>query len=135
MSDEPAQARANAHDSLATWLFGLVGLGDMGVGALVLAYPPLLGWLIGRTLDPGGEIAARLLGCAALALGSGWWLARHQPTARGALLAGLLVYNVGAGVVFLSAALLAAAPVVPGLIALLHLGIGVVAVRVGTKVQ
>ena len=53
MSDEPAQARANAHDSLATWLFGLVGLGDMGVGALVLAYPPLLGWLIGRTLDPG----------------------------------------------------------------------------------
>lgn len=119
----------------AAGLYSLVGLGDIGVGAAVFAYPPLLGALLGQVPVPGAALAARLLGCAAAALGLGWWLARHRPASRAALQPGLLVYNFGAGVVFLHAAMLAAAPLLPGLIGLLHLGLGMAALRVGTKVQ
>lgn len=131
MSDGLAPTHPQPGGALATWLFGLAGLGDIAVGALVLLHPPLLGWLIGQPLDAGGEVAARLLGCAALALGLGWWRARHRAAAHGVLRAGLLVYNLGAGVVFLSAAMLAAAPLLPGLVAALHLGLGVMAARLG----
>lgn len=135
MSDEHSQAEASANDRFAARLHALVGSGDIAVGALVIVYPPLLGWLIGQTLAPGGEIAARLLGCAALALGLGWWRARHRPAAGAALRAGLLVYNFGAGAVFVLAAMLAAQPLVPGLVAATHLALGIVAARLGTKVQ
>ena len=134
MSEELAAA-PDAQDARAAWLFGVIGSGDIGVGAAVFAWPPLLGWLVGQSLDTGGEVVARLLGCAAAALGLGWWRARHRPAARRALQAGMLVYNLGAGVVFLWAAMLAAAPWVPGLVGLMHLALGVMAARVGTKVQ
>jgi hypothetical protein len=135
MSDGLAEPRLDADDTFAAWLFRLVGLGDMGVGAAVFAHPPLLGWLIGQTLDPGGEIAARLLGCAAAVLGIGWSRSRHRPASRRVLQAGMLVYNFGAGVVFLSAAMLAAAPMLPSLVAVTHLGLGIAAARVGAKVR
>ncbi|HOM13223.1 MAG TPA: hypothetical protein PLB41_07875 [Rubrivivax sp.] len=119
----------------AARLYGLVGLGDIGVGAAVFAHPPLLGWLLGQDPGSGAAVVTRLLGCAALALGLGWWLARRRPAHRQALQPGLLAYNFGAGVVFLHAAMLAPAPVIPALVGLLHLALGVAAMRVGTKVQ
>lgn len=135
MSDALRETDADANDSFAVRLYALAGLGDIGVGVVVLAWPPLLGWLVGQELSTGGEIAARLLGCAAIALGIGWWRGRGQAEARRALHPGLLVYNFGAGAVFVLAAVLAAQPLVPGLVAALHLALGVAATRVGTKVQ
>jgi hypothetical protein len=125
----------SADGDRAAWLYGLVGLGDIGVGAAVLAHPPLLGWLLGQDLAPGAALVTRLLGCAAVALGLGWWQARRRPAHRLALLPGLLAYNFGAGVMFLYAAMLASASVIPALVGLLHIGLGVGALRVETKVQ
>lgn len=135
MSDALREMHAGAHDGFAARLYALAGLGDIGVGALVLVWPPLLGWLIGQELSAGGEIAARLLGCAAIALGIGWWRGRGRPEARRALHPGLLVYNFGAGAVFVVAAANAAQALIPAIVAALHLALGVAAVRAGTKVQ
>ncbi len=128
-SDERGAARRDP----AMGLYALAGLGDIGVGALVLVYPPVLGWLIGQPLDAGASIAARLLGCAAVALGLGWWSARREPETRAALQPGMLAYNFGAGVVFVLAARLAPAPLVPALVGALHLGLGVATVLIPAR--
>lgn len=125
----------STHGDRTAWLYGLVGLGDIGVGAAVFVHPPLLGWLLGQGMEPAATPATRLLGCAAVALGLGWWLARHRAALRPRLQPGLLAYNFGAGVVFFHAAMLAPAPLIPALVGLLHLGLGLLALRVGTKVQ
>ncbi|MCM8599238.1 MAG: hypothetical protein NFW04_11365 [Candidatus Accumulibacter sp.] len=121
---------ATGSDSSA-WIFAISASGEIGVGTTVVLFPQVLGWLIGQPLDPAGLIVARLVGCAALALGLIWWLARDLPANRTRLRPSLLVYDLGAAAVFVFAALLAPNPLLLGLVALLNLGLGVAVAALG----
>ncbi|MBN8508677.1 MAG: hypothetical protein J0L57_08715 [Burkholderiales bacterium] len=130
MNDASAADPAGVGRGAAARLFAIAALGEIGVGAAVLVFPQVLGWLVGQPLDPAGSIVARLAGCAVLALGSNWWLARDTPAARARLRPGMLVYDFGAAVVFLLAAMQTPSPVLPAIVALLHIGLGVAAAMV-----
>ena len=69
-------------------------------GIALIASPGVpVSLLVGATLDaPGGLVVARVAGAALLALGVACWLARDDGRSRAGrgLVAGLLLYNVGA---------------------------------------
>jgi hypothetical protein len=97
----------------------------MAIGVLVAAFPSLAALLLGAPLDGAGLFAARIVGVAAFALGLAWWRARGEPGGVGRHAPDFIVYNVGAGLVFALAAKAAAEPVIPAVLAAVHVGTGV----------
>jgi hypothetical protein len=106
-------------------LLTLTALGEMAVGVLVAAFPSLGALLVGAPLDGGGLFAARIVGVAAFTLGLVWWRARGAPATVARHAPDFIIYNVGVGIVFGLAAKAAAEPVIPGVLALVHVGTGV----------
>jgi hypothetical protein len=105
-------------------LITLSALGEIGVGAFVLAYPRIIALLMDAKLDASGLLVARMLGSAALALGVTWWIGRGDATRLSRYTAGFLVYNLGIGALFGLAALSAVRPALPWLVCIVHLGAG-----------
>lgn len=105
-------------------LFALVALGEMAVGALVAVVPAFASFLIGAPIEGTGLVAVRMMGVAVLVIGLSWWLARAEPAGRARLLPGFLVYNFGIGALFAWAATSASQPVVPWILAAIHVASG-----------
>ena len=76
---------------------------ETATGLILLVSPTLVvAFLLGASLDaPAAVIVARIAGAALLSLGSACWLARNdvQTGAARALVAAILLYNVGAVVI------------------------------------
>ena len=105
-------------------LLNLAALGEMAVGVLVAAFPSIGTALIGAPLDSSGLLVMRMLGMAIFVIGLTWWLARGDANrvARHAL--GFIVYNIGIGVLFALAAMSASQPLIPWIVAIVHLAAG-----------
>ena len=101
----PPTGRATGAQCVAQALVTLSALGEIGVGAVVLAYPQLVALLMDATLDAGGLMVARMLGSAALALGITWWIARSEPSRLSRYTAGYIAYNLSVGALFALAAM------------------------------
>ncbi|HSF10673.1 MAG TPA: hypothetical protein VLA60_14785 [Nitrospirales bacterium] len=88
-------------------LFILTAILEAGAGlALTLSQSASTVVLVGGSLDTdGGLIAARIAGAALVSLGVACWFARNdgQSDAAKGLVSAMLLYNVGAGGVFLYA--------------------------------
>ena len=111
---------------MATLLLALGGLGEMAVGAHIVAFPREVALLIvDVALDAKGALIARMLGCAALALGLTWWMARKDTARMSHIAAGFIVYNAGVGAMFAMAALDASQPLIPWLVCVAHIGMAV----------
>ena len=82
---------------------------ESATGLGLLASPALLATLLlGGGLDtPAAVTVARVAGVALLAIGLACWLARNEGASRAAraLVAALLLYNLGAGALFAQAGL------------------------------
>jgi len=82
---------------------------ESATGLGLVTSPALLATLLlGGGLDtPAALNVARVAGVALLAIGVACWLARHDGASRAArgLVAGLLLYNLGAGALFAQAGL------------------------------
>jgi hypothetical protein len=83
-------------------LLVVTAITELGAGIVLLIAPsPVVKLLFGAGLEsPESVLIARLAGAALLAIGLSCWLSRNQP---GGLVAGLLVYNAAAVVLFLDA--------------------------------
>jgi len=81
----------------------VTALVETATGLILLVSPTLVvALLLGASLDaPAAVIVARISGAALLSLGSACWLARNdvQTGAARALVAAILLYNVGAVVI------------------------------------
>lgn len=98
----PAEEQGRSGGEHVAWLvLSLGAAGEIAVGAAVLVFPSLLGTLLDAPLDEVGLLVARILGCAILALGTTWWLARGGPGGLARCTTGFLVYNLGLGALFL----------------------------------
>jgi hypothetical protein len=121
----PPTAQVTGAQRVARALLTLSALGEIGVGAVGLAYPQFVALLLDATLDAGGLLVARMLGSAALALGITWWMARRETARLSRYTAGYIVYNLGVGALFALAALTAVRPALPWLVCIVHLVAGV----------
>ena len=88
-------------------LFIVTAMLEAGTGLTLVLSPSVpAAVLVGASLDTdGGLIAARLAGAALVSLGVACWFARNdgQSDAAKGLVSAMLLYNVGAGGVFLYA--------------------------------
>ena len=109
---------------VARLLFLASALGEMGIGAIGLAYPQILGILLDVELNRDGLLVARMLAAAALAIGITWWMARNASDALSRNAMGFLVYNFGIGALFVVQGLSALHPALPLLLGLVHLAAG-----------
>ena len=108
----------------AVLLFAASALGEIGVGAGLLAFPQLAALLLDASLDAIGLLVVRGLGGAVLALGLTWWIMRNDAHAVARCAAGFIIYNVVVGALFVFQALHVAHPVLPWLVGAIHLGAG-----------
>lgn len=106
------------------WLFTLAALGEMAVGVLIALFPAVGTLLIGALLDSAGLVVARMMGVALLSIGLTWWLARSDPACAARNAPGFILYNTGVGAVFLVAALSASQPLIPWILAVVHIAVG-----------
>jgi hypothetical protein len=85
----------------------VTALVETATGSILLVSPTLVvALLLGASLDaPAALVVARMAGAALLSLGCACWLARNDPQrgAARALVAAMLVYNVGAVVILADA--------------------------------
>ncbi len=92
------------------YLLIVTALGEAGTGLLLLFLPAvLLVLLLGvKQAAPEALVAARIAGAALLAIGIACWLARndHGSPAQQGMLAGVLIYDVGAAGVLAYAGLI-----------------------------
>jgi hypothetical protein len=105
-------------------LFEACAVGEITVGIAVALFPRAVSaLLLGAPIADVGAVIARLAGVAIAMLGLTWWLARGDLDTRLTSIApGFFGYNIGAGLLFLSYALGATAPVtVAWLVAAAHL--------------
>jgi len=88
---------------VARKLLIVTALVETATGLILLVSPTLVvAFLLGVSLDaPAALVVARMAGAAVLSLGCACWLARNDPPrgAARALVAAMLLYNVGAVVV------------------------------------
>lgn len=121
----------------AQFLFTLSALGEIAIGIVALLFPQIVALLLATSLDGTGQLIARMLGSAVLALGVTWWLARRDPFPQlmSRYAAGFLVYNVGIALLFLVRALVVAAPALPLVVAIVHVlaGLGFLAAVVTAR--
>ena len=111
---------------IASTVMALASAGEIAVGLLVLALPREVGGLLlGGTLDAGASLVARMLGCAVLALGVTWWMARQQAERIRGCRMGFFIYNFGIGGLFAWVALTAPYALVPWIVCVAHVSIGV----------
>lgn len=125
-SDPGLSPRRLAARQPTTLVMTLASVGEMLVAVAILALPREVAiLLLDAALDARGQIVARVLGVALLALGITWWAARGEAERVSRYAAGFIVYNIGVGALFGWAALAAAHPIVPWFVCALHLGAGV----------
>ena len=109
-----------------TLVMTLASVGEMLVAVAILALPREVALLLlDAALDARGQIVARALGVALLALGITWWAARGDAERVSRCSAGFIVYNIGVGGLFGWAALAATHPVIPWIVCVAHLAAGV----------
>ena len=88
---------------VARTLLIVTALVETPIGLMLLLSPALVvPFLLGTSLDaPAALVVARMAGAAVLSLGCACWLARNDPQrgAARALVAAMLLYNVGAVVI------------------------------------
>ncbi len=110
----------------ARLLFAASAAGEIGVGALALAFPQILALLLAAPLDASGLLVARMLGSAVLALGVTWWISRNEPLPQlsSRYAAGFVIYNLGMGVLFLLRALAPPESALPWVVAIVHVSAG-----------
>ena len=110
----------------AALVMTLMAIGEAVVGVAIVALPREVALLlVDAVLDARGQIVARMLGVAVLALGITWWMARGDARRRSRYSAGFIVYNVGVGALFGWAALGARQPLLPLTVCVVHLAAGV----------
>ena len=106
-------------------VIALMSIGEALVGVVILALPRAVTLLlVDAALDAKGQIVARMLGVAILALGITWWMARGDAERLSYCSAGFIVYNLGVGVLFGWAALGARQPALPWIVCVAHLAAG-----------
>jgi hypothetical protein len=115
---------ARASVRVRTWLLTLVAIGEMAVGVLIALFPSTGTWLVGALLDSAGLVVTRMLGVALLAIGLSWWLGRNDAACLARNAPGFVIYNLGVGALFVVAARSASQPVVPWIVAIVHLAAG-----------
>ena len=106
-SDHTVRPSASTDESwyqmVARKLLIVTALVETATGLILLVSPTLVvAFLLGASLDaPAALVVARMAGAAVLSLGCACWLARNDPPrgAARALVAAMLLYNVGAVVV------------------------------------
>ena len=109
-----------------TLVMTIASIGEMVVAVAILALPRDMAiLLLDAALDARGQIVARVLGVALLALGMTWWAARGDAQHVSRCSAGFSVYNIGVGALFGWAALAAAHPVIPWILCVAHVTAGV----------
>ena len=126
ISDLEFSSRRSTAMRAATLVVTLMSIGEALVGVAIVAVPREVALLlIDVTLDVRGQIVARMLGVAVLALGITWWMARGDADRRSPHSAGFIVYNLGVGALFGWAALGARQPALPWIVCIAHLTAGV----------
>ena len=103
--DERSATPGRSARRAAELLLTLGAAGEIGVGLLVAALPALvMGLLLGAPLDGTGELAARMMGIAAAALGLSWWPDRKRldPRRLREVAPSFVGYNLGVGLLFLA---------------------------------
>jgi hypothetical protein len=95
--------------SIMKILLAVTAIIEAGAGVALGCFPPaVVALLLGSGLDtPAAVILGRLTGVALLALGVACWLARNDTQGRAArgLILAVVVYNLGAVMLFLFAAI------------------------------
>lgn len=121
----------------AELLLTLGAAGEIGVGLLVAALPALvMGLLLGAPLDRTGELAARIMGIAAAALGLSWWPDRNRldPRRLRQIAPSFVGYNLGVGLLFLARSVaIGRALSVSSLVAAVHLLLAVAFAVIGWR--
>lgn len=112
------------------WLLTVAAIGEMAVGALLVVLPSVGTFLVGALIDSAGLIVTRMAGVALLAIGLTWWLGRNDAVFLARAAPGFVLYNIGVGVLFFMAATTASQPLVPWIVAILHLAAGATFVAV-----
>ena len=107
-----------------TLLVALMALSEMAVGLIIAALPSIGALLIGAPIEGSGLMLARMLGVAVLVVGLTWWLARGEQARSARIVPGFLIYNFGVGALFALAATSASRPLVPWILAAVHVGAG-----------
>ena len=115
---------ADASRRTRAWLLTLVALGEMAVGTLIVAFPSVGTLLVGAQLNGAGLVVTRMMGVALLAIGVTWWLARGDDARSAGQVPGFLIYNLGIGALFALAARSASQPIIPWIVAALHIAAG-----------
>jgi hypothetical protein len=119
-----AGMNAQASVRVRTWLLTLGAIGEMAVGALIAVFPSVGTLLVGALIDSAGRVVTRMVGVALLALGLTWWLGRSDAACLARNTPGFVLYNIGVGALFVMAARSASQPLVPWIVAIVHLAAG-----------
>jgi hypothetical protein len=131
----PGRSARRAAEVLLT----LGAAGEIGVGLLVAALPALvMGLLLGAPLDRTGELAARIMGIAAAALGLSWWPDRNRldPRRLRQIAPSFVGYNLGVGLLFLARSVaIGRALSVSSLVAAVHLLVAVAFAAIGWRTE
>jgi hypothetical protein len=115
---------AEASIRVRTRLLTLVAIGEMAVGALIMVFPSVATVLVGALVDSAGLVVTRMAGVALLTIGLTWWLGRSEAALLARITPGFLLYNLGVGALFVVAARSASQPLVPWIVAIVHLAAG-----------